>query len=161
MYQSKSIRLRCPTIRQSFAAHEIICGYEPQSRDACPQGHFCSAVELRRRAERRVKAPAVKNCIAILPAGIKPRSENVCLHRHFCSAVECPHPHEVRKSVSLKILLQQDFMRVLNHEAKMCACTDIFARPSMSHRAAICRTGGAPPPILAIRQVSWEYYTTK
>ena len=50
---------------------------------------------------------------------------------------------------------------IFNHEVKMLACKGIFTRPSMSHRAAICRTGGAPPPILVMRQVSWEYYTTK
>ena len=50
---------------------------------------------------------------------------------------------------------------ILNHEVKMLACKGIFTRPSMSHRAATCRTGGSMPPILAIRRVSWEYYTTK
>ena len=50
---------------------------------------------------------------------------------------------------------------IFNHEVKMLACKGIFTRPSMSHRAAICRTGGSMPPILAMRQVSWEYYTTK
>ena len=44
----------------------------------------------------------------------------------------------------------------------MLACKGIFALPSnITSCGATRRTGGGTPPILAIRQVSWEYLTTK
>ena len=92
---------------------------------------------------------------------IKPRSRNACLQGHFCSAVELRSRAKARKRQSRPDFAQGKIPSILNHEVKMLACKGIFTRPSMSHRAAICRTGGSMPPILAIRQVSWEYYTTK
>ena len=46
-----------------------------------------------------------------------------------------------------------------NHEAKMLARKGIFAKPSMAHRAALCRTGGAAAD--TCRMASCDYYTTK
>ena len=92
---------------------------------------------------------------------IKPRIRNACLQGHFCSAVELRSRAKARKRHSRFDFAAGKIPSIFNHEVKMLACKGIFTRPSMSHRAAICRTGGAPPPILAIRQVSWEYYTTK
>ena len=67
-----------------------------------------------------------------------------------------------RAAARRRYLSHDKFMGILNHEAEMLACKGISALPSnVTSCGATRRTGGGTPPILAIRQVSWEYFTTK
>ena len=67
-----------------------------------------------------------------------------------------PQPREARGGVSREGVAQQPFLRLLYHEAKMCACTNIFAKPSMPQpreaRGGVSREGVLSSP-------SCGYYT--
>ena len=91
-----------------------------------------------------------------------PAGKSSCPQRHFCSAVELRSRAKAHKAAKPPDFAQGKIPSILNHEAKMLACKGISALPSnVTSCGATRRTGGGTPPILAIRQVSWEYLTTK
>ena len=66
-----------------------------------------------------------------------PAGKSSCPQRHFCSAVELRSRAKAHKAAKPPDFAQGKIPSILNHEAKMLACKGIFARPSMSHRAAL------------------------
>ena len=121
--------------RSDFAAGKIPSIFNHEVKMLACKGIFTRPSMSHRAATCRTGGtPPPILAIRRVRGNIIPRSENVCSHRHFREAVNvtsCGNlPHGRRSAADT--CHSAGIMGILYHEAKMCARTDIFARPSIA-----------------------------
>ena len=93
---------------------------------------FLRGRQWRRRTEVRRRAFGDKGCVSRLPRILYHEAKDVCLHRHFCEAVNGAGARKCAEEPSATKTASAGFCSYYTTKQKMCASTDIFARPSIA-----------------------------
>ena len=75
-------------------------------------------------------------------------AKNMCLHKRFCKAVRKHARQNTAPGLSSPgKALANGLLCIFHHAAKMCACTSIFAKPSLAQprKARTARSGEVLP----------------